>query len=82
MYLKYSQSIVSILETQQLTSVREKLLLVGIQQGFPKERIKKKIKSVHVGCRDLAIGIKGIQYKSIQLRFHNNRPIIDYQQFP
>ena len=44
MYLKYSQSIVSILETQQLTSVREKLLLVGIQQGFPKERIKKKIK--------------------------------------
>ena len=32
-----------------------------------KERIKKKIKSVHSGYRDLAIGIKGIQFYSFQL---------------
>ena len=43
------------------------LSLVGIQQGYPKERIIKKIKSVHIGYRDLAIGIKGFQYKSFQL---------------
>ena len=30
--------------------------------------MKKKSKSVHSGYRDLGIGIKGIQYKSFQLR--------------
>jgi len=38
------------------------LSFVGIQQGFPKERIKKKLKSVDSGYRDLKIRIKGIQY--------------------
>ena len=43
------------------------LSLVRIQQGFQKEKIKQKIKSVHSGYRELAIGIKGIQYSSITL---------------
>jgi len=38
------------------------LSFVGIQQGFPKERIKKKLKCVDSGYRDLKIRIKGIQY--------------------
>ena len=37
-------------------------------QGYPKERIKKKITSAQSGYRDLAIGIKGVQFKSFQLR--------------
>ena len=46
----------------------KELLLVVIQQGNPKERIKKKIKSVPSGYKDLVIRIKGIQYKSSLLR--------------
>ena len=38
-----------------------KLLLVEIQQGYPKEKSKKKIKSVPSGYRDLAIVNKDIQ---------------------
>ena len=41
-------------------------LFVGTDQGYPKERIKQKIKNVHNKYRDLAIGVKGIQYKSFQ----------------
>ena len=37
--------------------------------------MKKKIKSVHSGYRDLAIDIKGFQYKSFQFRF--NRPLLE-----
>ena len=37
--------------------------LIGrnLQQRNPNERIKKKIKRVHSGYRDLAIGVKDIQ---------------------
>ena len=43
--------------------------LIGrnLQQRNPNERIRKKIKRVHSGYRDLAIGVKDIQYKSCQL---------------
>ena len=40
------------------------LLLVRIQQGYPKER---KIKNIVSEYRDLEIGIKVIQFKSFQL---------------
>ena len=36
------------------------LSLIGIQQGYPKVRMKKNIKSVHSEYRDLTIVIKGI----------------------
>ncbi len=35
------------------TRSRRELLLVGTQQGNPKESIKRKIKSVHSGFQDL-----------------------------
>ena len=49
-----------------LQSLRE-LLLVGTQQGYPKERTKQKIKNVHSGYQDQANGIWGIKHKSFQL---------------
>ena len=44
--------------------------LIG-PKTYQKERIKLKIISVGGGYRDLAIRIKGFQYKSCQLRIHS-----------
>ena len=43
-------------------SIRE-LSLVGIQLGISKREVSEKIKSVQSGYRDLAFGIKDVQYK-------------------
>ena len=44
------------------------------QQGNPKDRIKRKIKSVHSGYRDLEIGIKGVSNtREFTVQFLNPR---------